>query len=386
MKDYILTQKSELRTTVLSELNLTAPDLRNINEAKSVVIAKWMMEWIDNGLKSGNISAGSLLPVKSELAYFLGVSVGTIQNALRYIEDFGYVESKQRIGTIIKDRSFQETTIRKLTSKREIAIKKIKKFIISNKMKVGLYLPSSRAMATLINCSANTTRSALEYLCTVNILEHNSKAPKETGWKILSVDFDKDFSSSAMEQKTLVNKIEYDLKNYINENLQIGDRLPAHSELSELFKVSIKTIHDALKILIDDGILLARRRRYGTTVTRLPKDEATYNKLEKSIFAPAKDTAFYYYEKTQNAIKDMIAKNYEIGAKLPSIIELSKEMDLSPNTIRKAFQNLAKEGYLVFSRGRYGGTFVVDIPETGEETFKWLAVNPQYAKVYSSSN
>ena len=386
MKDYILTQKSELRTTVLSELNLTAPDLRNINEAKSVIIAKWMMEWIDNGLKSGDLSAGSLLPVKSELAYFLGVSVGTIQNALRYIEDFGYVESKQRIGTIIKDRSAQETTIRKLTSKREIAIKKIKKFIISNKMKVGLYLPSSRAMATLINCSANTTRSALEYLCTVNILEHNSKAPKETGWKILSVDFDKDFSSSAMEQKTLVNKIEYDLKNYINENLQIGDRLPAHSELSELFKVSIKTIHDALKVLIDDGILLARRGRYGTTVTRLPKDEESYNKLEKSIFAPAKDTAFYYYEKTQNAIKDMIAKNYEIGAKLPSIIELSKEMDLSPNTIRKAFQNLAKEGYLVFSRGRYGGTFVVDIPETGEETFKWLAVNPQYAKVYSSSN
>ena len=386
MKDYILTQKSELKTTVLSELNLTAPDLRNIDEAKSVVIAKWMMEWIDNGLKSGNISAGSLLPVKSELAYFLGVSVGTIQNALRYIEDFGYVESKQRIGTIIKDRNAQETTIRKLTSKREIAIKKIKKFIISNKMKAGLYLPSSRAMATLINCSANTTRSALEYLCTVNILEHNSKAPKETGWKILSVDFDKDFSSSAMEQKTLVNKIEHDLKNYINENLQIGDRLPAHSELSELFKVSIKTIHDALKVLIDDGILLARRGRYGTTVTRLPKDEASYNKLEKSIFAPAKDTAFYYYEKTQNAIKDMIAKNYEIGAKLPSIIELSKEMDLSPNTIRKAFQNLAKEGYLVFSRGRYGGTFVVDIPETGEETFKWLAVNPQYAKVYSSSN
>ena len=44
---------------------------------------------------------------------------------------------------------------------------------------------------------------------------------------------------------------------------------------------------------------------------------------------------------------------------------------------------LAKEGYLAFSRGRYGGTFVVDIPETGEETFKWLAVNPQYAEVYN---
>ena len=80
----------------------------------------------------------------------------------------------------------------------------------------------------------------------------------------------------------------------------------------------------------------------------------------------------------------MIAEHYEVGSKLPSIMELSKAMDLSPNTIRKAFHNLAKEGYLVFSRGRYGGTFVVDIPQSGEETFKWLAVNPQYARMYEN--
>ncbi len=79
----------------------------------------------------------------------------------------------------------------------------------------------------------------------------------------------------------------------------------------------------------------------------------------------------------------MIASEYEVGDKLPSIQELSKSLDLSPNTIRKAFHNLAKEGYLVFSRGRYGGTFVIDIPEVESQTFKWLAVNPQYAKEYS---
>ena len=74
----------------------------------------------------------------------------------------------------------------------------------------------------------------------------------------------------------------------------------------------------------------------------------------------------------------MIAEEYDIGEKLPSIIEMSKMLDLSPNTIRKAFHNLAKEGYLVFSRGRYGGTFIIDIPEVEQQTFKWLAVNPQY--------
>ena len=69
-------------------------------------------------------------------------------------------------------------------------------------------------------------------------------------------------------------------------------------------------------------------------------------------FAPAKETAFYYYEKTQNNIKKMITENYQIGDKLPSIKELSESMDLSPNTIRKALHNLSKEGYLQFSRGR----------------------------------
>ena len=82
----------------------------------------------------------------------------------------------------------------------------------------------------------------------------------------------------------------------------------------------------------------------------------------------------------------MISENYQVGQKLPSILELSKQLDLSPNTIRKAFHNLAKEGYLVFARGRYGGTFVIDIPETEEQAFKWLAVNPQYAKAYSKEN
>ena len=159
--------------------------------------------------------------------------------------------------------------------------------------------------------------------------------------------------------------------------------MPPHAELSKELKASIKTIHDALKMLIDDGILLARRGRYGTTVLRMPDNENDSEKKETSIFAKATDTAFYYYEKTQDHIKKMISENYQIGQRLPSIQELSKQLNLSPNTIRKAFHNLAKEGYLVFSRGRYGGTFVIDIPETEEQAFKWLAVNPQYAEAYN---
>ena len=58
---------------------------------------------------------------------------------------------------------------------------------------------------------------------------------------------------------------------------------------------------------------------------------------------------------------------------------LSEQFDVSSNTIRKALQNLSKQGYVSFLRGRYGGTFVSDLPETeGAESYRWLAVSPQY--------
>lgn len=381
--NFILPQKADLIQIKTSDIDYELPDLKNISESKAVVIARWLTDWIKHDLECGKIAVNNLLPSKAALAYFLGVSAGTIQNAVRYIEDSGIVCSKQCIGTLITGGA--DYSVRKLTSKRETAIESIKRFIIENKFKAGQKLPSSRNIAETISCSANTTRLALEYLCSAGILEHKSKTAKESCWILKSNELKKSISAPFKEPKTLVSKVEKDLKDYIKNNLKIGDKLPAHAELASILKVSIKTTHDALKTLIDEGILLPRRGRYGTTVIKMPySSEKSTERKERSIFASAQDTAFYYYEKTQNHIKKMISENYEIGAKLPSIIELSKQMDLSPNTIRKAFQNLAKEGYLAFSRGRYGGTFVIDIPETGEETFKWLAVNPQYAEVYKN--
>ncbi len=378
--NFILPQKSELVQIKVSDIEFELPDLKNITQSKAIVIGKWLIDWIKHDLSCGRIEVNNLLPSKSSLAYFLGVSVGTVQNAVRYVEDEGFVCSKQCIGTLISAQS--SCGIRKLTSKRETAIKDIQNFIVEKDFKVGENLPSSRYIASVIGCSANTARLALEYLCTTGVLEHRFKNSKDSGWVLKSVSFN---SNENCEQKTLVAKVESDLKSYIDANLKPGDKLPAHGELSAILKVSIKTIHDALKTLIEDGILLPRRGRYGTTVLKLPSEQNSgAERRETSILASAQDTAFYYYEKTQNHIKKMISENYEIGSKLPSIEELSKEMDLSPNTIRKAFQNLAKEGYLAFSRGRYGGTFVIDIPETEEETFKWLAVNPQYAQMYKN--
>ena len=359
--------KSKLKQIGINEINSDLPDLKNIKESKAVAIGNWLT----NVIKNNKVMPNTLLPAKPDLAYMLGVSIGTIQNALRYIEDLGYVESKQCVGTVVKDKNDEEQ-IRKLTSKRELAVNEIKRYILKNGYKKDDVLPSTRNISNEINYSQNTTRLALEYLCTLNILEHKFKNSNDIGWVVKSVEF----SVENFENNTLVEKVEKDLKSYITDNLKKGDKIPAHAQLSEKLSVSIKTIHDALKTLIDEGILLARRGRYGTTVLKMPNDIKIPEKKETSIFASAPEAAFYYYEKTQEKIKNMIASDYEIGQKLPSILELSSQLDLSPNTIRKALHNLAKDGYLEFSRGRYGGTFVTEIPE--KDTYKWLSVNPKY--------
>lgn len=97
--------------------------------------------------------------------------------------------------------------------------------------------------------------------------------------------------------ETLVNKIQEELKSYIKNNLRVGDKMPAHEILSQELNASIKTIHDALKILIDERILLARRGRYGTTVTKMPNEMIVEQRRETSIFAPAQDTAFTIMKK-----------------------------------------------------------------------------------------
>lgn len=380
--NYLLLDKTKLRKLSRKDISMPLPELKNIFDSKSNVIANWLISWIEQDFSCGKIKETDLLPKKEELAYLLGVSVGTIQNALRNIEDKGYVESKQRIGTMIRNWKCETLNVRKLTSKKDICVNAIKQYIISNSLPIGYKMPSSRVLSGLIGISPNTTRLALETLCLQGILEHDKSNPKEFYLTIKNNNFSMEESSStSIENITLVQKITKDLEKYITKNLKIGDKFPAHEELSKEFKVSIKTIHDAQKALIKKGIIIAHRGRYGTTVIKMP-NSINLQKKEDLIFAPAKDAAFYCYEKTQNQLKNIIANDYPIGSKLPSIDALSKLMDLSPNTVRKALNNLAEEGYLRFERGRYGGTFVIDTPDTSAQSFKWLAVNPKYVEVY----
>lgn len=384
--NFMFPKKSELTSLDISLFNNELPDLKNIFDSKVSVISKWLTGKISKGLSNGTMKVDNILPSKAEFAYLLGVSIGTMQNAFRQIEDAGAVESKQCIGTLVRDINAPSAALRKLTSKRELAADAIKRYILSDGFREGASLPSTKTISTIIGFSVNTTRLALDYLASQDILLHKYKKSNENGWYIKHLDFDVENSLGVQGVETLVDMVVKDLENYITKNLKVGDKMPSHKDLSIQLKASLKTVHDALTVLIDRGVLLARRGRYGTSVVRVPNAPISSLKPETSIFAPAKDAAFYHYEKTQNYIKKMIASDYEVGDKLPSIAELAQKLDLSSNTIRKAFHNLAKEGYLVFSRGRYGGTFVIDIPEVETQAFKWLAVNPEFAKEYQTEN
>ena len=316
------------------------------NENKVKKLTDWLVNWIKISLETGNIKPYDLLPLKGDLACHIGVSQGTVQNAYRLAEDLGVVESKQRIGTFIKAPSFK---VQKLTSKRELAIEIIKKYLYDNGYKEGDKIVSIREFARVSGIANTTLITAISSLVSQGILEK-----KDNSFIIKALDFD----IEQVETKTLVEKIAVSIKKLIKD-LKPGQKLPSNTEFAKHFDVSVKTIHDAIKLLSKEGILHTKRGRYGTCVS----DEHTEP---------------YNYEKIEQKIRQFICENSQVGDKLPSIKEFSQLYNTSEKTIKRALDNLSEDGYLTFTRGRYGGTFVMDIPQSANEAYKWLAINSEY--------
>lgn len=319
-------------------------------ENKVDKIAKWLINWIILSLECGKIKPYDFLPSKGDLAFHIGVSQGTIQNVYRKLEDAGYIESKQRIGSYIKAKNVNTKT-EKLTSKREFAIELLKRYIKDNNYKIGDKFESCRNLAKIFDLSSSTITIAMA------TLEEQGVLKKKTKFYYIA---NMNFSIAKIETKTLAEKIASKIEQYIEENLKEGDKLPTNIEFKKKYKVSLKTVHDAIKILTKKGILYTRRGCYGTVVLgeNFSQDE-------------------YYYEKFEQKIRHLIS-DFEIGDKLPSIRELAKNYKTSEKTIKRALDNLSDDGYIAFARGRYGGTFVTDIPQKSNEAYKWLAINTNY--------
>jgi DNA-binding transcriptional regulator YhcF (GntR family) len=59
--------------------------------------------------------------------------------------------------------------------------------------------------------------------------------------------------------------------------------------------------------------------------------------------------------------KQMISKELLPGEKLPSVREMSKKLEVNPNTMQRAYIEMEREMLVFTKRGQ--GTFIVDDPE-----------------------
>ena len=240
----------------------------------------------------------------------------------------------------------------KLTSKREFAIEVVKEYLQNEAYTPGDSLISIRQLAQKMGISNSTIRSAVLNLVSEGILEKRGK---------IFVVKKADYIISEKSSKTLAEKTASKIHTYIEKNLQKGGKLPSNTELARIFNVSVKTIHDALKQISKSGLIYSRRGRYGTLVT-----------------SGGDSAELYFYEKTEIKIRQYIIENCKAGDKLPSISNIAEQYGVSPKTVKKALDNVSEDGYLVFRRGRYGGTFVIEIPQEVKEAYKWLAISSDY--------
>ena len=219
-------------------------------------------------------------------------------------------------------------------------------------LKIGDEILSSRKISEITGFSNSIINSAINSLASMGILTKKGR---------VFVIANNKFDIEKIKIKTLVEKVADEIKDYINQELSDGDKLPPNSVLVKKFKVSSKTIHDAIKLLSKQGLLYTRRGQYGTIV-----------------LGENNQTELYDYEKFEQKIKQYISSNCQTGDKLPAVKELAKIYKTSEKTVKKALNNLAEDGYLAFSRGRYGGTFILDLPQNANEAYKWLAISTDY--------
>lgn len=87
------------------------------------------------------------------------------------------------------------------------------------------------------------------------------------------------------------------------------------------------------------------------------------------------------YEQIINQVKEYILKGYfKSGDPLPSVRKLSTAIDVNPNTISKAYQELERQGVIVTVRGKC--TFIADEPNKNIDLTKEInKVRPVFAEL-----
>ncbi len=380
-----------MRRILIQQIKFPRPQYKDLFVSKERAVLSWLIDWIEASILSGEIKYGDFLPLKSELAKYLNVSVGTLQNAIRQAEDMGYFESKQSVGTFVKNPKDTQKVFSKMNSKKDASCFQLKQYILKNNLTPGSKLPSVAALSHIIKTSQNTLRLALEQLRRENILEVRHNSLNKALWYYknpIKEETMTEFSSFDVQNDTLVSIVSKKMRDYIVQNYNIGDKILPNEAFCKMFNVSIRTVNEAAKLLNEQKIILSRRGRYGTIYINNPERlNKKKNMDDRKVFSSSVSQASsvnsyrYSWEKTLDALEKYIAQNHQSGDKIPSMRELAQILGVSTNTIKRAVSVLCDEGCLIAQRGKYGGVFILEVPQKETEAYTWLALNPDVVRL-----
>ncbi len=351
----------------------TAKEIFDENKSKEENAYFWIIEFRKFLLENNLAKTGDLFPSKKDISFFLNLSLGTVQNALRSAENEGYFISKQNMGTTISSPDIEKP--QKMFSKKDKALIEIKRFLVSNNYLKGELLPTVSKLSEEINASVNTTRLAVLELIQRGVII--KEVHKRNVLLILNTDVklsDKEKSgSNEIKSKSLSKVLKENVKKYISQNYKTGDKIPPNSFFAKHFNVSTRTIHLCMKELAAEKFIYPKRGSSGTIFTNK-------GDFEKSNVKEEKISLNYKWENGYKKIINYIIKNNEAGDKTLSIKEFSKKLNLGEGTVKRAVKELIKDGVLYSQKGKYGGLFVVEMPEKTENSYQWLIINPNYFK------
>ena len=377
-----------MKHLTLNDIKIPKPNFGVSKTPKGQVVSAWLVDWIKHSLEYGIADIGDFIPTKEELAGFLGVSSATMQNSIRQVKDLGYFTSKQSLGTCIADFYSKDIKSQDELYHGSIAECKIKKIVLDEKIKLNEPIISISELSKRTDISQNTIRFTLVKLAQKGYLEKIHLKGNKYSWiykKEFELSKEELLNGIEDEDFTLTHQLVDKIQKYIEKTYKQGDKILPNLAFSTMFDVSIKTVNDAMKILNARKIILSRRGRYGTIYLGENKPSKTsFLSSERRKITSQK--YIYSWQKALGHLKKYIIENYEVGDKIAPIRELAVILNVSPNTIRRALAALFQSGHLVSQRGKLGGIFIMDMPEPDEDTYRWLAINPEVVSLGDDNN
>lgn len=367
-----------MKRLTVQDIKIPKPDFKLKKQPKSEQISLWLIDWIKHALEHGIADFGDFIPSKEELALFLDVSCATVQNSIRRVKNLGYFYSKQSLGTQIADFHSKDLKPQDDLCHTSVAMCKIKKIIIDDKIEQGSCIPSVFELSKRTDISKNTIRFSLNTLCIDGFLEKKQLKGNKCAWI-----YKKEFQLTKEEIEHGINEEDFTLKHqlvekiqkYIEKTYKPKEKILPNIAFSNMFDVSIKTVNDAMKVLNARKVILSRRGKYGTIYLGNENVSKTDFLSSERKKLPGQNY-IYSWQKALSHLKKYIIENYKAGDKIAPIRELAEILNVSPNTIRRALSDLFQKEYLVSKRGKSGGIYIIEMPVKDEESYRWLALNP----------